>query len=58
MAEQTDSNGLTETERIEAERVERTINALQEDSMRRIHAQSNQALARTRANILKSYINR
>lgn len=52
MAPQTDANGLTAEERVVAERMEQQIQRLLDQSYENIQRQSNQALARRRANLI------
>ena len=58
MSETTDINGLTEVDRLAAERMEAMIERQRDQSMERIRLQSAQSVARCRANILKLALKR
>lgn len=54
----TDINGLTEEDRRAAERTEAMIERLRDQSMEKMRLQSARSIARTRANMLNSFLKR
>jgi hypothetical protein len=58
MLEATDINGLTEADRLAAERLEAMIERQRDESMRNIRLASVQAEARRKANMLRIDLNR
>lgn len=58
MSETTDINGLTEADRLAAERLEAMIERQRDQSMENIRLQSAQATARRNANMFRISLNR